>query len=81
MVLRLNSRLARQHGLTRPDDDLLWDRLDGSARAKMFKDNAAQLPAGRIGKAEGYARAILLLATNPYTTGTTLLVDGGTGLV
>jgi NAD(P)-dependent dehydrogenase (short-subunit alcohol dehydrogenase family) len=59
----------------------LWDRLEPSVRAKMFKDKAAQLPAGRIGQAEDIAKAILFLAGNPFATGTTLLIDGGDALV
>jgi NAD(P)-dependent dehydrogenase (short-subunit alcohol dehydrogenase family) len=59
----------------------LWDRLEPSVRAKMFKDKAAQLPAGRTGQAEDIASAVLFLAANPFTTGTTLLIDGGDALV
>jgi NAD(P)-dependent dehydrogenase (short-subunit alcohol dehydrogenase family) len=62
-------------------DTPLWDRLEDSVRNKMFKDKAAQLPAGRIGKVEDIAAAILFLAGNPFTTGTTLLIDGGDALV
>jgi NAD(P)-dependent dehydrogenase (short-subunit alcohol dehydrogenase family) len=59
----------------------LWDRLDASVREKMFKEKAAQLPAGRIAGAEDIASAILFLAGNPFTTGATLLIDGGDALV
>jgi NAD(P)-dependent dehydrogenase (short-subunit alcohol dehydrogenase family) len=59
----------------------LWDRLNAAVREKMFKDKAAQLPAGRIANAEDIASAILFLAGNPFTTGTTLLIDGGDALV
>jgi NAD(P)-dependent dehydrogenase (short-subunit alcohol dehydrogenase family) len=59
----------------------LWDRLEAPVRDKMFKDKAAQLPAGRVGQAEDIASAILFLATNPFATGTTLLIDGGDALV
>lgn len=59
----------------------LWDRLDAPIRDKMFKDKAAQLPAGRIGQSEDIASAILFLAANPFATGSTLLVDGGDALV
>jgi NAD(P)-dependent dehydrogenase (short-subunit alcohol dehydrogenase family) len=59
----------------------LWDRLEPSVRTKMFKDKAAQLPAGRIGQAGDIANAILFVAANPVTTGTTLLIDGGDALV
>ena len=59
----------------------LWDRLGAPARDKMFKDKAAQLPAGRIGQSDDIASAILFLAGNPFATGATLLVDGGDALV
>jgi NAD(P)-dependent dehydrogenase (short-subunit alcohol dehydrogenase family) len=59
----------------------LWDRLEGPVRDKMFKDKAAHLPAGRIGQVADIASAILFLAANPFTTGTTLLIDGGDALV
>jgi len=59
----------------------LWDRLGTSARDKMYKDKAAQLPAGRIGQSDDIASAILFLAGNPFATGSTLLVDGGDALV
>jgi len=35
------------------------------------------LPAGRQGGYRDYAQAILLFASNEYTTGSTLLIDGG----
>jgi NAD(P)-dependent dehydrogenase (short-subunit alcohol dehydrogenase family) len=43
----------------------------------MFENVAAALPARRIGQADDIAEAIILLMTNPFTTGTTLYVDGG----
>ena len=59
----------------------LWDKLGESTRDQMYHDKARQLPAGRIGEAEDVASAILLLAGNPYVTGSTLLIDGGDALV
>jgi NAD(P)-dependent dehydrogenase (short-subunit alcohol dehydrogenase family) len=38
---------------------------------------AATLPARRVGQAEDVADAILMLMTNPFTTGSTLFIDGG----
>ena len=47
-------------------------------RKKAMLDHAAStLPARRVGQAEDVADAILMLMTNPFTTGSTLLVDGG----
>jgi len=50
-------------------------------KKKAMLDNiAASLPVKRIGQPEDVADAILMLMTNPFTTGSTLFVDGG-GLV
>lgn len=38
---------------------------------------AALSPAGRVGRPQDVARALLYLVHNPYVTGTTLMVDGG----
>ena len=47
-------------------------------RKKAMLDHAAAtLPARRVGQAEDIADAILMLMTNPFTTGSTLFVDGG----
>jgi NAD(P)-dependent dehydrogenase (short-subunit alcohol dehydrogenase family) len=43
----------------------------------MLDHAAATLPARRIGQAEDVADAILMLMTNPFTTGSTLFIDGG----
>ncbi len=54
--------------------------MDEAARDGMFADAAAKLPARRIGQPEDVARVILLAASNPFMTGTTLDVDGGAHL-
>lgn len=55
----------------------LWSKLDADARQKMFDGAAARLPARRIGQPEDVANAVVYLATTPYATGSTVLVDGG----
>lgn len=55
----------------------LWSKLDEAAREKMFEAAAARLPARRVGRPEDVANAILYLASTPYATGSTVLVDGG----
>lgn len=55
----------------------LWSKLDEGAREKMFEGAAARLPARRVGQPEDVANAVLYLASNPYATGSTVLVDGG----
>jgi NAD(P)-dependent dehydrogenase (short-subunit alcohol dehydrogenase family) len=55
----------------------LWDRLDAQARQNMFDGAAAKLPARRVGQPEDIANAVVYLATTPFATGSTVLVDGG----
>jgi NAD(P)-dependent dehydrogenase (short-subunit alcohol dehydrogenase family) len=54
-----------------------WDGLPESERDGVFQAFAAAAPAGRIGEPEDVAHAVLLMATNPYITGTVLDVAGG----
>lgn len=62
--------------------------IDTPIRAAMPADKkqavldhaAATLPARRVGQAEDVADAILMLMTNPFTSGSTLFIDGG-GLI
>lgn len=55
----------------------LWSKLADDARQTMFDGAAARLPARRVGQPEDVANAIVYLATTPYATGSTVLVDGG----
>lgn len=55
----------------------LWDKLSDEARQGLYEGAAARLPARRIGQPEDIANAVLYLATTPYATGSTVLVDGG----
>ncbi len=58
-------------------DTPLWGGMADSEREGMFTRTAERLPARRIGRPEDIAQAILFVATNPFTTGTTVTVDGG----
>ena len=59
-------------------DTPIWESIVSSTeRQALFAETAAKLPAGRIGRPEDVADAVLFLIRNPYTTGTTLFVDGG----
>lgn len=59
-------------------DTPVWDSIVSRAeRDALFDETATQLPAGRIGRPEEIADAVLFLIRNAYTTGTTLFVDGG----
>lgn len=55
----------------------LWSGMAEDDRDAMFERVAARLPARRIGQPGDIAQAILLVATNPFITGTTVTVDGG----
>ena len=54
--------------------------MPADKKKAMFDGAAATLPARRVGQPEDVADAILMLMTNPFTTGSTLFVDGG-GLI
>jgi NAD(P)-dependent dehydrogenase (short-subunit alcohol dehydrogenase family) len=55
----------------------LWNKLAPDARDAMYAGAAQRLPARRVGEAEDVANAIVYLATTPFATGSTVLVDGG----
>jgi NAD(P)-dependent dehydrogenase (short-subunit alcohol dehydrogenase family) len=55
----------------------LWSKLSDEARQSMFENAAARLPASRVGQPEDIANAVIYLASTPYATGSTVLVDGG----
>jgi NAD(P)-dependent dehydrogenase (short-subunit alcohol dehydrogenase family) len=59
----------------------LWDDIPEVERAALYDAHAATLPVGRIGEAEDLAEAYLYLMANRYSTGQTLVVDGGGVLV
>lgn len=54
--------------------------MPADKKKAMLDHAAATLPARRVGQAEDVADAILMLMTNPFTTGSTLFIDGG-GLI
>jgi NAD(P)-dependent dehydrogenase (short-subunit alcohol dehydrogenase family) len=49
-------------------------------RDGMFAGAAAALPVGHIGRPADIGKAIIMLATNRFITGTTLVIDGGAAL-
>jgi len=55
----------------------LWDKLAPDARDAMYAGAAQRLPARRVGQPKDVANAIVYLATTPYATGSTVLIDGG----
>lgn len=63
-LIELNRRIAGELGVTLED---------------VYRDSAAQIPLGRFGTPEEFARAAVFLGSfaNTYVTGQALLVDGG----
>jgi NAD(P)-dependent dehydrogenase (short-subunit alcohol dehydrogenase family) len=55
----------------------LWHRLPEAERKATFAQIAARLPVGRVGKPEDIAEAYLYLMRNGFSTGETIVVDGG----
>ncbi|WP_262056697.1 SDR family oxidoreductase [Streptomyces sp. STR69] len=65
-------------GLVRTE---LWRELPEEDRDGLFASVAGSLPVGRIGEPADVAEAYLYLMRGGYTTGSTVVVDGGTLLV
>lgn len=59
----------------------LWAPIPEAEREAMYAASRAALPVGRVGEAEDIAQAYLYLMTNRYSTGQTVVVDGGGVLV
>ncbi|HSG91590.1 MAG TPA: SDR family oxidoreductase [Pseudomonadales bacterium] len=58
-------------------DTAMHEALPAERREAMYAQAARTLPAGRVGRPEEVASAILAVGLNPYITGTTVDVDGG----
>jgi Enoyl-(Acyl carrier protein) reductase len=58
-------------------DTELWHRLPEAERLATFARIAARLPVGRVGKPEDIAEAYLYLMKTGFSTGETIVVDGG----
>lgn len=54
-----------------------WDFLSAEDKAAVFSDYAKSTPAGRVGNAEDIAQAVGFLIDNTYTSGQTIICDGG----
>jgi NAD(P)-dependent dehydrogenase (short-subunit alcohol dehydrogenase family) len=55
----------------------MWSGMAEAEREKMFAGAAQRLPLGRIREAPNIADAVLFLACSPFSTGSTVVVDGG----
>ena len=51
--------------------------MPADRKKAMLDHAAATLPARRVGQAEDVADAILMVMNNPFTTGSTIFIDGG----
>ncbi len=58
-------------------DTELWHRLSETERLATFERIGARLPVGRVGKPENIAEAYLYLMKTGFSTGETIVVDGG----
>lgn len=73
--LRVN---AVSFGLMRTE---LWNGIPEEERNVMYETAGKALPVGRVGEPEDAAEAFLYLMREKYSTGQTIVVDGGSTLL
>jgi NAD(P)-dependent dehydrogenase (short-subunit alcohol dehydrogenase family) len=59
----------------------LWQNMGAAERENLFESVGKRLPVGRVGEAHDIAQAYLFLMREGFSTGQTVVVDGGTVLV
>jgi NAD(P)-dependent dehydrogenase (short-subunit alcohol dehydrogenase family) len=59
----------------------LWQNMSPAEREQLFESVGKRLPVGRVGEAHDIAQAYLFLMKEEFSTGQTIVVDGGTVLV
>jgi NAD(P)-dependent dehydrogenase (short-subunit alcohol dehydrogenase family) len=59
----------------------LWQNMTAAERERLYEGVGSSLPVGRVGEAHDIAQAYLFLMQEEFSTGQTLVVDGGTVLV
>jgi NAD(P)-dependent dehydrogenase (short-subunit alcohol dehydrogenase family) len=59
----------------------LWQNMSSSEREQLFESVGKRLPVGRVGEAHDIAQAYLFLMQEGFSTGQTVVVDGGAVLV
>ena len=59
----------------------LWQSMNADAREHLYKSVGNSLPVGRVGEPHDIAQAYLFLMQEGFSTGQTVVVDGGTVLV
>jgi NAD(P)-dependent dehydrogenase (short-subunit alcohol dehydrogenase family) len=59
----------------------LWQNMSSAEREELYESVGKRLPVGRVGEAHEIAQAYLFLMKEEFSTGQTVVVDGGTVLV
>jgi NAD(P)-dependent dehydrogenase (short-subunit alcohol dehydrogenase family) len=59
----------------------LWQNMNADQREQLYESVGNSLPVGRVGEAHDVAQAYLFLMQEGFSTGQTVVVDGGTVLV
>jgi NAD(P)-dependent dehydrogenase (short-subunit alcohol dehydrogenase family) len=59
----------------------LWKNMTAAERERLYESVGSSLPVGRVGEPHDIAQAYLFLMQEEFSTGQTLVVDGGTVLV
>jgi NAD(P)-dependent dehydrogenase (short-subunit alcohol dehydrogenase family) len=59
----------------------LWQNLTAPERERLYESVGNSIPVGRVGEASEIAQAYLFLMQEGFSTGQTVVVDGGTVLV
>src|SRR3981189_404872 len=59
----------------------LWQSMSAPERERLYESVGKSLPVGRVGEAHEIAQAYLFLMREGFSTGQTVVVDGGTVLV
>src|SRR5438132_3868130 len=59
----------------------LWQSMTAAERENLYESVGKSLPVGRVGEAHEIAQAYLFLMQEGFSTGQTVVVDGGTVLV
>jgi NAD(P)-dependent dehydrogenase (short-subunit alcohol dehydrogenase family) len=59
----------------------LWQNMSAAERAHLYESVGNSLPIGRVGEVDDVAQAYLFLMQEEFSTGQTVVVDGGMVLV
>ena len=59
----------------------LWQNMNAAEREHLYESVGKSLPVGRVGEPPDIAQAYLFLMQEGFTTGQSIVVDGGTVLV